>query len=339
MTGSKRPSASCSSRADDSFRRRRPFGVMTTSGRALGSRPPAEEMEVLRRRAGRNDADVLLGRELQEALEPRARVLGAVALVAVRQQQGEPRGLAPLREARDEKLVRDDLRAVDEVAVLRLPEHEGLRRADRVAVLEAERRVLGQGELKTSNEADASPRLFIGVNCSPLPGSWRTRWRCANVPRSVSWPVSRTGSLRRAGSQRRAPRRGPSRSLLLEPVAATLELPLELRVDGEALGDAQELLVQRPEPVGLDGGRNLGASVGGVRSLGGCSRRLRRATSSSVSCGLEALLDRARELVGLLLGDDALVDELCRVLLAHARCSLIRSAMSGCVYAGSSPSL
>ena len=37
-----------------------------------------------------------------------------------------------------------DLRAVDEVAELRLPEHERLGRGDRVAVLEADRRVLGE---------------------------------------------------------------------------------------------------------------------------------------------------------------------------------------------------
>ncbi len=44
----------------------------------------AEQVEVLRRRARGRDADVLLRCELEEALEPRARVLGPVALVAVR---------------------------------------------------------------------------------------------------------------------------------------------------------------------------------------------------------------------------------------------------------------
>ena len=55
----------------------------------------------------------------------------------------------------------------------------------------------------------------------------------------------------------------------LQPIAAPLELPLELRMDGEAVGDAQELLVQRSEPVGLDCGRYLGALRRWVRSLGG----------------------------------------------------------------------
>ena len=69
-------------------------------------------------------ADVLLRAELEEPLQPRARVLGAVPLVAVRQQQRQARRLLPLRAARDDELVDHDLRAVDEVAELRLPEDE-----------------------------------------------------------------------------------------------------------------------------------------------------------------------------------------------------------------------
>ena len=69
-------------------------------------------------------------------------MLGPVALVAVRQQQRQPRRLAPLRAAGDEELVDHDLGAVDEVAELGLPEHERVGRGDRVAVLEPERRVL-----------------------------------------------------------------------------------------------------------------------------------------------------------------------------------------------------
>ena len=53
-------------------------------------RLPAQEVEVLRRGGAVRDADVLLRGELEEALEPRARVLGAVALVAVREQQRQP---------------------------------------------------------------------------------------------------------------------------------------------------------------------------------------------------------------------------------------------------------
>jgi hypothetical protein len=53
-------------------------------------RLPSQQVEVLRRRRAVRDADVLLRGELQEAFEPRTRVFRAVALVPVRQQQGQP---------------------------------------------------------------------------------------------------------------------------------------------------------------------------------------------------------------------------------------------------------
>ena len=62
----------------------------------------------------------------------------------MREQQRQARGLPPLRESRDQELVDDDLRAVGEVPVLRLPDHERLRRGDRISVLEAHGRVLGE---------------------------------------------------------------------------------------------------------------------------------------------------------------------------------------------------
>ena len=76
---------------DACFMRSSPFGVMTTSGRAVTSSACLRsEVEVLRGRRAVDDADVLLRGELEEPLESRARVLRAVALVAVRQQQREP---------------------------------------------------------------------------------------------------------------------------------------------------------------------------------------------------------------------------------------------------------
>ena len=74
------------------------------------------------------DAQVVLGGELQEALEPGAGVLRALPFVAVRQQQHQRRASAPTwRAPRDDELVDDHLGAVGEVAVLRLPEHQRLR--------------------------------------------------------------------------------------------------------------------------------------------------------------------------------------------------------------------
>ena len=64
------------------------FGVMRTSGlleRALHL--PAQDVEVLRGRGEIADLHVVLGAELEEALEARAGMLRALAFVAVRQQQ------------------------------------------------------------------------------------------------------------------------------------------------------------------------------------------------------------------------------------------------------------
>src|SRR4029077_1173455 len=88
--------------------------------------------------------DVSLGARGEEALEARGGVLGARTLVPVRQEQRQARGLSPLGEPRDDELVDDDLRGVDEVAELRLPEDERLRRLLAVAVLEPHARELGQ---------------------------------------------------------------------------------------------------------------------------------------------------------------------------------------------------
>src|SRR5918997_2590685 len=95
-----------------------------------------QEMEVLRRRRAVGDPDVLVRRELQKALEAGAGVLGSLALVAVRQEHHEPRGLAPLGLPGDDELVDYGLRYVHEVPVLGLPQHERLLSVQRVTILE-----------------------------------------------------------------------------------------------------------------------------------------------------------------------------------------------------------
>ena len=107
-------------------------------------RLPAEKVEVLRRRGCVDDPDVLLCGQLEKPLEACARMLRSVALVAVRKKKREAGRLAPFGEPGNEELVDDDLRAVDEVAELGLPEDKRLRGSHGVPVLEAERRVLGE---------------------------------------------------------------------------------------------------------------------------------------------------------------------------------------------------
>jgi hypothetical protein len=100
---------------------------------------------------------------------------------------------APTSSAGDEELVDHDLRAVDEVAELRLPEDERVRRRDRVPVLEPERRILRERRVVDLERRVAPERCWIGAYVSPVKGSWSMRWRCANVPRSASCPERRIG--------------------------------------------------------------------------------------------------------------------------------------------------
>ena len=108
------------------------------------TRLPTEQMEILRGRRAIRHPDIAFGAQREKPLETRARVLGALALVAMRQQQRQPRRLAPLREAGDQELIDHHLGAVREVAELRLPQHQRALRCDGVAVLEAETGVFGE---------------------------------------------------------------------------------------------------------------------------------------------------------------------------------------------------
>ena len=104
----------------------------------------SQHVEVLRGGGAVDDANVGVGGGVQKAFEPGARMIGALAFVAMRQQQHQRRRHAPLRAARRQVLIQDDLRAVDEVAVLRFPHHQPAGFLQVVAEFEAHTCVLGQ---------------------------------------------------------------------------------------------------------------------------------------------------------------------------------------------------
>ena len=204
----------------------------------LGVHLAAQQVEVLRRRRGVADLDVVLGGRGEEALDAGRRVLRALALVAVRQQQHEAVALAPLVLGGDEVLVDDDLGAVDEVAELRLPQHERLGVAVGVAVLEAERGVLRQQRV-------VDPERALGARRGRRAGSTACRsrsrssaaWRWLNVPRRESSPARRTlwpssSSDPNASASAVAHSTSPSSYSLVRRV----ELAAQLGVDRERLG-------------------------------------------------------------------------------------------------------
>ena len=104
----------------------------------------AQRMEILGGRGEVPDDEVFLGTELEEALEPRAGVLGAHAFVAVRQQHHEVAWRLPFRLGGGNELVDDDLRAIREISELGLPQRQHAGVGKRVAVVEAEHRELRQ---------------------------------------------------------------------------------------------------------------------------------------------------------------------------------------------------
>ncbi|MCY1238751.1 hypothetical protein D9M72_515080 [compost metagenome] len=96
------------------------------------------------RRRGVGHDHVLFGTKLQEALDPCGRVVRTLAFVAVGQHEHQGGTLAPLLLGRGDELIDDGLRAVDEVAELRFPQHQCIGALHGVSVFEAHRSVFGQ---------------------------------------------------------------------------------------------------------------------------------------------------------------------------------------------------
>jgi hypothetical protein len=90
------------------------------------------------------DLHVVQRAELQEALQARRGMLGALAFVTVRQEQHQPAKPAPLGFAGADELVDHHLRAVAEVAELAFPDGQRARVGGGVAVFEAHHRFFRQ---------------------------------------------------------------------------------------------------------------------------------------------------------------------------------------------------
>src|SRR5437588_3512217 len=111
-------------------------------------------MEVLRRRRAVGYADVALGAEREETLEPGAGVLGSLTFIAVGQQQREPRRLAPFRQPGNQELIDDHFGAVREITELCFPQDQRVLRLDGVTVLESQARVFRE---RTVMELEGTP--------------------------------------------------------------------------------------------------------------------------------------------------------------------------------------
>ena len=101
-------------------------------------RLPAQQLKILRGVRRLANLNVVLGRELKIALDPRAGMFGPLPFIPVRQKQPHARRQVPLVFRRADELVDDDLRAVGEIAELRFPQHQRFRIVAAVAVFKAE---------------------------------------------------------------------------------------------------------------------------------------------------------------------------------------------------------
>src|SRR5438105_6729644 len=107
-------------------------------------RLPAERVKIIRGRARIEHPDVALCGQLKEPLQARARMLRTATLITMGEEQGQTRRLPPFSQPRHDELVDHDLRAISEVAELRLPANQRVGRVGAVAVLESQRRILRQ---------------------------------------------------------------------------------------------------------------------------------------------------------------------------------------------------
>ena len=142
--------------------RSRLFVAQQTFGRNHHQRPPigaqhlaAQQMIDLRRSRRHAHLNVVFGAQLQIALDARRGVFRPLPFVAVRQKHRQAAKARPFGFAGGDELIDHDLRAVGEIAELRLPNHERARLGRGVAVFESQHRHFGQKRID-----DQKRRLF-----------------------------------------------------------------------------------------------------------------------------------------------------------------------------------
>src|SRR5690625_861511 len=161
-------------------------------------------------------------------------MLRALALTTVRKKQDEPRGLIPFAFVCNQELIDDDHGTVDEVTELGFPADQRVRVRDRIAVLEAHRRVLGEQRIvdpelaliwtEMAERCVFGPRVVIGENSMSL--------RKRSAARILARDADRR-ALEKEGTECKRLSGGPVDLAIVVELRAALELALELRMDRE----------------------------------------------------------------------------------------------------------
>ncbi len=234
----------------------------------------AEQVEVLRGGRAVGDADVRVGGGLQESLDAGGRMLRPLAFVRMRQQQYQRWRQPPLRAARRDERVEDDLRAVDEVAVLRFPDHQTVVRVDVVAELEADRGQLRQrAVVNLERRARLREALQRDVRVA---GRGVAKNRVA-MAEGAAADILAGQANRRAVREDRGERqflgRAPVDRLrggVVQRVPALLARPFQLLVDRESARALHQAFVDRAQRLERHGRLRAGGGAGSGRR---CHRR------------------------------------------------------------------
>ena len=143
-------------------------------------------------------------------------------------------------------------------------------------------------------------------------------WRCENVPRSVSWPVSRTG-MPSTSKRRERERLGvsPVDPARVERLPALEQLLDELRVDREVVGHGEQLVVERAQLVAATAVTTVGAAAARDPAVALLRRPPDRLAQPRELAQL--VLGARDDRLDVRFGDDALLDQPPRELLARGR--------------------
>ncbi len=107
----------------------------------------SEEVKVVGGGGGVGDGHIVLGAEWKKSFETSAGVFGALAMVAVGEEESQAGGGAPFRFGGGDVLIDLGLGAVSKIAELSFPKDEHIRAVEGVAVIEAENGGFGEGAI------------------------------------------------------------------------------------------------------------------------------------------------------------------------------------------------
>jgi hypothetical protein len=189
-------------------------------------------------------------------------MLRTLAFIAVREQQHEPVGAQPLQFARRDELVDDDLGAVGEVTELRLPQHQGARVGDRIAIFEAKHPEFGERAV-ANFEAAGAIAAGLGERHVAVAGPLVAPDRVPLAERAAAAVLTGEADLiafpdQAAEGDRLG--RGPIEALAAgEHLRLGVEDALQGLVDLEAFGDPGEHPAELGQRFRLDAGDDVAA--------------------------------------------------------------------------------